>query len=367
MTKDDENNTAQEPAAPETSVSSSQGDKGEQPDMPAAAGKTSTRSGRWLGLLALLLALAALGGAGYLYYQLLYLNPTAEVTAEVTSTEADVALLESRVKRLADEQSDALSRLQAQAQQQAADLSATEESLLARLNEVSRQGPPDPREWRLAEAQYLLRIANHRLLMERDVSSALQLLRAADQIVVEMDDFALHPVRARLADEILALERVEGVDVQGIFLRLEALKGALDELPLRLPEYLAQGGQQEETSGQGFWAVLKAKLESYLQLRRFDGSLKPLLAPEEGVYLELNLRLMLERAQLAALRRDQVIYTQSLATAQQWIESYLEPESAVVQRVQEELQDLGEVSLDRPLPDISGSLNALNGVLRGES
>ena len=332
----------------------------------ADARSTTTTGGRGLGVLAVLLALTALAGAGYLYYRLLYLNPTAEMAAQVASTGADVALLESRVRRLADEQSSALEQQRGEVQEQAEQLAATEESLRARLNEISRQGPPDPREWRLAEAQYLLRIANHRLLMERDVAGALRLLRAADRILVEMDDFALHPVRAVLADEILALERVEGVDVQGIFLRLEALKGALGELPLRLPAYLASSDEPKQT-GKGFWETLKAQLQSYLQVRRFDGSVKPLLAPEEAVYLELNLRLMLERAQLAALRRDQLIYAQSLATAQQWIEDYLDPESGVVERVQEELEALGGVSLDRPLPDISGSLNALGDVLRGES
>jgi uroporphyrin-3 C-methyltransferase len=365
MSIDDEKKAQPEASAPETAASTST-ETAEGPALPADSGKTRSRSGRGLGVLALLLAVGALVAAGYLYYQLLYLNPTEEVAAEVDSTEADVAQLESRVSRLVDDQSGAMEVLRAEVQQQADQLAATEESLVARLNEISRQGPPDPQEWRLAEAQYLLRIANHRLLMERDVSSSLQLLQAADQILVEMEDFALHPVRARLADEILALERVEGVDVQGIFLRLEALKGALDELPLRLPEYLARNEQPQPPPG-GFWQTLKTQLQSYLQLRRFDGSVKPLLAPEEGVYLELNLRLMLERAQLAALRRNQVIYTQSLATAQQWIEDYLDPESATVQRIEAELQALGQVSLDRPLPDISGSLNALNAVLRGES
>jgi len=120
-------------------------------------------------------------------------------------------------------------------------------------------------------------------------------------------------------------------------------------------------------SQDAFWPALKSELQSYLQLRRFDGTVRPLLAPEEAVYLELNLRLMLERAQLAALRREQVIYTHSLDTARAWVDDYLDPESRAVQQMRAELDALGTLSLDRSLPDISGSLTALASVLRSPS
>jgi uroporphyrin-3 C-methyltransferase len=333
---------------------------------PRAGETREKRPGRVLGGLSLLLALVALAGAGYLYYLLIYLNPEADASARLAATAQRVAELDSRVSGLASEQQDVLAALKESQQSQKAALAASEAALLAALNDVKRQGPPSSREWQLAEAQYLLRIANHRLLMERDVPSALRLLRAADQVLLELDDFSLHGVRARLADEILALGNVEGVDVQGLFLRLEALKGQLDQLPLRLPEYLVDE-QAEPEPQKGFWAVLGKELGNYLQLRRFDGSVKPLLAPEEAVYLELNLRLMLERAQLAALRREQMIYEQSLATAKDWMEAYLDLEDLSVERMIKELSSLGELALDRPLPDISGSLNELTAVLRSPS
>ncbi len=328
------------------------------------------RPGRLLSSLSLLLALIALAGAGYLYYLLIYLQPEADTVARIeatdqrmVATDQRMVALDNRLGALASQQRDALA---AQQESQEAALAASEAALLTALNDVSQQGPPSAREWQLAEAQYLLRIANHRLLMERDVPSALSLLRAADQILMELDDFSLHTVRARLADEILALSSVEGVDVQGLFLRLEALKGELDQLPLRLPEYLVDD-QTEPDPEKSFWAVLGEEFSNYLQLRRFDGSVKPLLAPEEAVYLELNLRLMLERAQLAALRREQLIYQESLITSQEWIEAYLDLEELPVQRMIEELSSLGTLTLDRPLPDISGSLNELASVLRSPS
>jgi uroporphyrin-3 C-methyltransferase len=116
----------------------------------------------------------------------------------------------------------------------------------------------------------------------------------------------------------------------------------------------------ETTVEPGFWSALWEQIGGYMRFRRFEGeSVRPLLAPEEEAYLELNLRLMLERAQLAALRREQAVYEQSLATAADWISSYLDLENPGVQRSLDELEALAEVELDRPLPDVSGSLGAL--------
>ena len=82
----------------------------------------------------------------------------------------------------------------------------------------------------------MLRIANHRVLMEQDANGALTLLLAADQILAELDDFALHAVRARLADEVIALRSVPRDDLQGIYLRVEAMKSLLDDLHFAGPK-----------------------------------------------------------------------------------------------------------------------------------
>lgn len=344
--EDARENTQSRPPAPDTRA-------------PAPA---RARSGRVLASLALLLALAALGGAGWLYWTLVHNSQVGAVAADVEALESQLSRVDDRFQQLAERQQAALDEFR---QRQEAARAATERALRESLSEVARQAPPSTGEWRRAEARYLLRIANHRLLMERDVEGALRLLEAADTVLADLDDFALHEVRARLADEIAALESVEATDVQGLFLRLEAAKRDLDELPLRLPEYLAPQPEPEgEPTADGLWEVLERRLEGMLKFRRLDAEVKPLLEPEEATYLELNLRLMLERAQLAAVRREQLIYEESIATAIDWINDYLDTGKPVVRRMLDELDALHGVDLTQPLPDISGSLNALRDVLR---
>lgn len=333
-------------------------DRGEAP--PAK----KPRTGRVIASLALLVALAGLFSSSYLYYLLQLNDPLAPVNSRLDSAEAETRRLEAALGSASAEQADDLATAMRRQRQE---LEEQRSALLDSLNSAANQGPPSSREWKVAEVGYLLRIANHRLLMERDVEGALALLLAADEILLELDDFAYYQVRSRLAEETRALQALETRDLPGIYLELEAMKRTLRQLPLKLPAYIRNrttAGSAEVPEDEGFLAGLRRELASKFRIRRFDGEVKPLLAPEEAVYLELNLRLMLERAQLAALRREQLVFTQSLETAALWLEEYLDSSDAEVTETAAELRRISAIQLDLDLPDISGSLTALQALRR---
>jgi len=330
---DDEPEGAAEPPADEVPPRAAAG-SGPAPSRP--------RGGRLLGALALLLALASAGGAGYLYYELIYLEDTAEDAAagRIEALETELAAVDARFERMAARQQEARAEALAELRRrQAAARQATEAALREALAEVARAAPPDTGEWRRAEVRYLLRIANHRLLMERDVAGALRLLRVADGVLAEIDDF----------------------------------KQELDALPLRKPRFTGETATREpsaaadEAEASDPWAALQRQLSGLVRVRELDGTVKPLLAPEESIYLELNLRLMLERAQLAAVRGEQLLFDESLATAIDWIDEYLNVAEPAVQRLRREPVELAGTDLQRPLPDISGSLQAMRSALEAES
>ena len=93
---------------------------------------------------------------------------------------------------------------------------------------------------------------------------------------------------------------------------------------------------------------------------------QPLLSPDESVYLEMNLRLMLERSQVALLRRNQLMFESSLGSAAEWMETYFDPNDDGVVRSRESIEALLATQLELPLPDISGSLRALQKISRGQ-
>lgn len=353
------------------------------------------------GYLGLLLGLCGLGLAGYLYYVTQFQDPLAPFEKRIdelaTRAEANSGQVMSQSEAIRQEIQAAIST-QSQQQSQQADalrselaaqqdnLEAAQAALAESLGETIVAQPPSDRDWKLAEVEYLLRIANHRLLMERDALTAGQLLTTADEILAEVGDFSLFDVRARLADEILSLKSMTGTDLQGLYLQVEALKNNIKTLPLRPPEYMeanvapgaaldsafdgdegAEVAVNAPTDEQSVWQDLGGRLSAFFQYRQIDGNetRRPLLSPDEAIYLEMNLRLMLERTQLALMRRNQLVYQQSLATAEEWIDEYLDGEDRAVVQTRGQIAELLAVELELPIPDISGSLKALEAVSRG--
>ena len=318
--------------------------------------------GRLLAAFGFLFALAALAAVGYLYFLLVHQNPNAQLARGLTVAAGERATLRNDLRQLEARRDQAEADWAAQVD---ARLAAADSALTERLNQITQASPPSEREWKLAEVEYLLRVANHRLLMEQDVATALSLLQAADGILEALDDVALHPVRAALADETLALSRSEGADVQGLYLQLDALKRGLKSRALARPQYRLAEPEAASAEPGGILDALAAEFRRLIQFRRIDSGIKPLLAPEEAVYLELNLRLMLEQAQLATLKRDQVVFDASLGSAEEWVRNHLALDDPAVQDTLSALAELRQVRLDAPLPDLSASWNALITVRRG--
>ena len=327
---------------------------------PAMASTKPRRTGRILAAFALLLSLVAIGGSGYLVY-LAWLNePDARFEAAIGAYQGDLANFQratsEEVAALREELAGHGEELAAQRQALAQASAAMTDAV---VDEVA-SAPPTPREWRLAEVEYLLTVANHRLLLQDDAKGAERLLALSDGVLADLDDYRFHEVRALLAEERLSLKTFDHADTQGVFLRLEAVKELLDRLPLRLPEYAAADADDGPAGDNEDSTLLDAfldRLSGLVRFRQHDGeAIRPLLAPEQAEYLEQHLRLALERAQLAVLRRDQEIFEISLRAARTWLHRFVDPSRTAVAHALGELDELQRIDLDVPAPDISRSL-----------
>ena len=323
---------------------------------------------RGLGLLACVLALAALASSGYLYWRLVW-QADDDTDARFADLQADLA-------RGRDERATSDEAARAEREQLAADLAAQVQVLastraaLAAQSTASGSAPATaaPRDWQVAEVEYLLRLANHRVRLERDTDGATDLLMAADEILARLDDFAFHEVRALLAEETASLRAFEGADVPGVFLRLEAAKGLIEQLPLRLPEYVggADGPAAAPPEGErSLVEALLARADGLVRFRRHDlEARRALPAPDEAEDLERHLRMALDRAQLAALRRDQAIFAASLSAARDALDAFVDPTRDAAVALGAEIDALLAVDLAKPMPDISASLTKLRDLRR---
>ncbi|QBQ53810.1 uroporphyrinogen-III C-methyltransferase [Nitrosococcus wardiae] len=254
------------------------------------------------------------------------------------------------------------------------------ESALRILRSEIEQGP-QPGNWDIAEAAYLMRIANERLQLERDVSTALVALQTADQILREIADPALTPVRAKLAEEISSLKAVPVPDIDGMALSLTSLIDRVKELELKetvieeptpTPKVEEQAPEQPPESegntyiekAKEFLQVIWSDLKHLVVVRRRGegegGGGIPILPPEERYFLYQNLRLELESARLSLLQKNEDSFRQSLQLAQSWLQTYFQgPEAKVME---DALVELEQTAIKPTLPDISGALKALERV-----
>ena len=317
-----------------------------------------------------LVALGAVGAGGYVAQQKLTLleenfnqrsaAQQLEATAAVNDANAAVAEL-----------TESFQQIQAEKVAQTAEIATLQERLSDAIKQVEAGRDRSESDWRLAEAEYLLRLANQRILMENRAEGALALLRSTDTILKELDDVSLYPLRQSLASDISKLESVPNLDLEGTYLRVAALIERSKDLPTltleqqrQLPELIDNviteqvdtETQQSITSG---FAKAISKLESLIVIQRHDQPVEPILSPDQGHYLRQNIQMLLEQAQLALLRQQQSIFTTSLSRAQSLLMQYFDRDNYTTSVLIQSLAELTTLNVSPTIPDISGSLKAL--------
>lgn len=281
---------------------------------------------------------------------------------------SDLASLEERVEaRLSEGESERDAALEAAIDTLQGELasyrSEVDQTLDQVLDELSSEQEADERDWLHAEAAYLLRLANQRLQLERDVQGAAALLRTADERLREADNPALVPVRREIANEISALDAVPRVDRTGLWMALDAQQRQIASQPLsqEIEELAARSGIEEAPTGtwQQQLSRFGQELKDLVTIRHHDAELEALITPEQESYLRQSVRLVIEQSQLALLKEEEALYEASLDKALTLIEGYYDTSASGVQSVVEGLRELKEAAIRPELPDISGSQQAL--------
>jgi len=305
----------------------------------------------WFVVLTFLLVLAS---AGYFQYRLEML------LGENLILKQQQAVMDGQLKTQIQQNAGQAALMEkADAMQQSLD------QKLMGLNSIVQQLPGARSEdWKLAEIEYLLRLANQRLQLQQEVSGAEALMKAADTILAELDDPALLLVRELIAEERTALGAAKSFDRQGIYLKLQALKNQI-KTSIEPPEHFVEEKSpadssteaQAETESSSIWQQLKV----LVQVRHRDEAFDAPLRQSQYQLLEHSLLLMIEQAQWALLKQEQTLYKESLQNAINWINGKLRHTKA--QTLQSELETLSTLTITQSLPEISASLRQLRSVM----
>lgn len=289
-------------------------------------------------LFSILILLIILAGLAYGYFQLFNVNSELAsmrtiLQTRVTNGQQDISGLQTKVDNLQ------------QSMQKNQELSAQLEQLMTSFR-AAQSG--DMSKWHVAEAGYLLHMANDELQYRHNIKMAVQILQQADNELQTSQDAGLLEVRKSLATDIANLQALQPLDVTAIYLQLTALNTLIDKLPLPI-QPLQQETSKDTPAKTDTW---KAGLQSVWNglnkvviVRKNDASALPLVLPDEKIFLYQNLHAQLESASFGLLHENTVVYTTSLERARAWIQQYFVQDAEITKNVLQQLVELQKVNV----------------------
>ncbi len=246
----------------------------------------------------------------------------------------------------------------AQANQRAIEQQARLSQQLEQLLTVTQQkvralSGRQKQDWLLAEAEYLIKLAQLKISLEKDKVTAIALLKTADQRVLEIGDNSLLELRQQIAQDIVELELSSVPDVNGIASRLHAISNKILQLDLIALKFepLQRNAerpisQSDEFSWSGFYRDF---IDDFVTIKDHSEPAKPLMTVEQRANLNANIQLALQQSQIALVRGEQALYQINLNNAINWIGEFFQ-HNELSRVILTELAELSETLIDSQMP-----------------
>jgi len=289
-----------------------------------------------------------------------YQAQLAAIQSQLATVEADVAGKESHFSKTLED----FSRLHNEK------LDSTRTELNTAVQQVQRQLGKTRGDWLIADAEYLLSIANQRLYLMGDVNTTREALEAADQRLRESGDAGAFKIREQIAKDIAAIRNVAVADTVGMYASIQALQDQVGSLTLFLPytgKTLTQPKpapqQPADKESQDLLDSALGQLEGVVTLRHTEHPIKEILTPEQAQFIREQLRVKLEMVKIALVQQNEQLYQSSLADAKKWTEQNFVKDEATNKFVAE-LDKFNAVKIRSHFPDISLSLKMLRDITK---
>jgi uroporphyrin-3 C-methyltransferase len=324
-----------------------------------------SRNASSLAVVAVLLAVAGVAAAGWGVWQVRSLmagheqqaGQLQELRQQTRNLDQSEQQLNARLAQLpAADELEARRRLVAQ-------LQGDQQRLNQRLETVLGASRKD---WRLAEAEHLVRLGSLRLSALQDINSATSLVQGADEILRDQDDPGAFAAREQLARSLASLRSVQQPDRTGLYLQLAALRDQAAQLTVLAPQFAAQGEVQRQLSDtqDNRWQAWWDKISSYFRVDwRPDDNVRPLLAGQGLNQVRLALSLALEQAQWAALNGESKVYVQALDEAGGILRGSFSQDNSQSQALLASIDQLKGRQVSVATPDLATSLSAVQAYL----
>ncbi|ESS72623.1 HemX domain-containing protein [Methyloglobulus morosus KoM1] len=347
-------------------------------DKPQSSPKSN--GGLWFGITMLLIF--SIAGAGFYFFTQLrdkqeglggevkgeLTRQVNDYQAQLTAIQSQVAALQSEIAGKEDHFNKTLADFSGLHTQK---MEATRKELSDKVLQVQRQLGKTRGDWLVADAEYLLSVANERLHLVGDINTTRVALEAADQRLRESGDTGTIKIREQIAKELSQIQDINVPDLVGLYTSIQTLESEVAKLALVLPysgKPLTPPGEASNSSAvsEDSNDLLNAaiqELEGIVTIKHSDKPVKEILTKEQAEFIREQLKVKLEMVKMALVQQNDALYQAALADLKIDVGQHFTVNDAA-KKFADEISRLQTIKLRSQLPDISLSLKMLRDVTK---
>lgn len=338
------------------------------PDLSDSKKAHRSRSGFWFSII-ILLIVVGVAGVGFYFLQNLRDQQKdlggevkGEMSKQLSDYQAQLTAIQLQLanvsKEVASKDEHFNKTLADFSQLHQEKLNSTQKELTESIQQIQRQLGKTRGDWLIADAEYLLSVANERLHLIGDTHTTLEALEAADQRLRESGDTGVIKIREKIAEEITLIKNIAEVDIIGIYVAIQSQQDHLDQLTLLLP--FTGKAPTPATKNQDNASGDHGLLDS-LGIKYSEQPIEAILTTEEAKFIYEQLRVKLEIAQIALVQHNEILFQSALADSKKWLEQHFTKNDAS-RNLNEELDKFSAIKIHGNFPDISLSLKMLKDI-----
>ena len=217
--------------------------------------------------------------------------------------------------------------------------------------------PLDLEKYALTEAHYLIKMSFRKMYLEKDISTAIALLKDANDVLARVDEPNFLRIQKSINNDIIRLSKLEISDSEEIILRLCAMDENIKSLPvLGYKVNFNESADSEETPNQvseniedwkeNVWSNTVNFLGKLVVVKKKDENVdRVFLTKDQITILQNKISMFLLQAQLAVYAQQQTVYEQSLNKVSELVNGYFDKEDTSTEHALIEIKDLKSLNV----------------------
>ncbi len=223
----------------------------------------------------------------------------------------------------------------------------------------------------LSQISYLINLANLQLSINHNIHSALHLLTLAQTKVDALDDPRLFALNKSLLSNIQTLKAAPTFNMAKLIAQIDALSDKInisklmpDQADLKKAQQAAtQKAQVKDKQPEGKWYHRLwhhvSSVKNLVIIRHTQGTIKPLLDPEQQSLLKTMMQSKLTLAEFAVMQHNDTVFQKELNVLKKWINNYYQ-DSMGRSELLDNLAAIMQTNVDPAVPDINDTIAVLN-------